>query len=417
MVPANTTALILSGGGARGAYEVGVVAGITEALAHARPTRGPFEVFTGTSVGAVNATYLAAHAHLPDLAIDGLVTQWRELTLDRHLPLDPFGMLGWPRTLPIRLRLRRAKLDAQHLGAHYGRALFDPRPLERLVATGLSWEQLHANVRDGTVRALIIAALDVARGRTTVFGELADGVAHTSSRDPRREFRPERITEDHVLASAAIPMVFPARRIGNAYYCDGGLRFNTPMAPALRLGVDRLVLIALRYAGPPAHRTDALPEYPSPLFLVGKVLNALLLDPVDYDLQVLERLNRLLAALEETVSPAQLAGILRVLEEERGMPYRRVSTLVFRPSEDIGVIAGRFLRRARGRGPRSLLTSLLLRRAAAIGHSVETDLGSFLLFDGEFAAELIALGRRDALSRADEIRAFFAPSLRATPRP
>jgi NTE family protein len=180
------------------------------------------------------------------------------------------------------------------------------------------------------------------------------------------------------------------------------------MAPALRLGVERLVLVALRYAGSPQRKPDALPEYPSPLFLVGKVLNALLLDPVDYDLQVLERLNRVLEVLEETVTPDQLARVMGVLEEERGMAYKRVRTLVFRPSEDIGVLAGRHLREARhGIRLRSRLTSALLRHASAIGHSVETDLGSFLLFDGGYASALIDLGRRDARARAAEIRAFF----------
>jgi len=397
---------VLSGGGARGAYEVGVVAGIVEVLAERTPRRAPFDVFTGTSVGAVNATYLAAHAHRADLGIDGLVAKWSELSLERHLPLDPFGLLGWPRTLGV--RLRRRTLDPATLGAHYGRALFDPRPLEELVSTGLSWQELHANVRNGTVRALVVAALDVARGRTTVFGELSAGTTHVSSRDLRREFRQELITADHVLASAAIPLVFPARRIGGAYYCDGGLRFNTPMAPVLRLGVGRLVLVALRFAGSPQRKPDALPEYPSPLFLVGKVLNALLLDPVDYDLQVLERLNRVLEVLEETVTPDQLARVMGVLEEERGMAYKRVRTLVFRPSEDIGVLAGRHLREARhGIRLRSRLTSALLRHASAIGHSVETDLGSFLLFDGGYASALIDLGRRDARARAAEIRAFF----------
>jgi NTE family protein len=401
-------ALVLSGGGARGAYEVGVMTGIVEVLGLGAEGASPFDVFTGTSVGAINATYLAAHADRADLGVGGLAKTWESLELSRDVRLDPAGLLGWPRNLPFLSRARRARGD---FGEHYGRAMLDPRPLEDIVERTVPWQRLDANVREGVVRALMISALDVAGGRTTLFSHLAEGTHVAPSRDKRRVQREGPITAEHVLASAAIPMLYPARRIGDAYYCDGGLRFNTPISPAIRAGATRLVVVSLLHPDPPASRLrTALPQYPNPMFLLGKVLNALLLDPVDYDLQVLSRLNRLIEALEETLPPSELADVMRVITEERGLHYRHVRTLVFRPSEDIGVLAGEYLREEhpRWRGAAKLVGAAL-RRARDLGQSVETDLGSFLLFDGGFARTLMDLGHRDAKRRADEVRAFFAP--------
>jgi NTE family protein len=405
-------ALVLSGGGARGAYEVGVLAGMAEVLGLGERGAAPFDVFAGTSVGAINATYLAAHADRADLGVGGLVETWESLELSRDLRVDSAALLGLPRSFPFPSwprgeRARRAE--------HYGRALLDPRPLEQIVEKSIPWQRLATNVREGVVRALMVSALDVAGGRTTMFAQLAEGTTVVTSKDKRRVQREGPITSEHVLASAAIPMIYPARRIGDAYYCDGGLRFNTPISPAIRAGSTRLVVVSLLHPNPPASRPrTALAQYPNPLFLLGKVLNALLLDPVDYDLQVLSRLNRLIEVLEQTLAPDEFAEVMRVIEQERGLRYRHVRTLVFRPSEDIGVLAGEYLREEhpRWRGPARLLGSAL-RRARSIGQSVETDLGSFLLFDGGFARVLMDLGHRDATRRADEIRAFF-PELAAT---
>src|SRR5690606_17948761 len=152
---------------------------------------------------------------------------------------------------------------------------------------------------------------------------------------------------DHVLASAAIPVVFPARRIGKFYYCDGGLRSNTPIAPAIRGGADRLVVVSLQrrfptvesYADDPDHTT----AYPSLFFLLGKLVNALLLDSVSYDVEVLNRCNRVVEVLEATLSTEELRRFSQMLVEARGMEYRRLETLLFTPSEDIGQLAGRYI--------------------------------------------------------------------------
>jgi len=239
------TALVLSGGGARGAYEVGVVAGIVEVLRRDMDEVAPFQIFAGTSVGAINATLLASRCHDGDLAVEELVRLWQSLELRKHLRINSLSLLSWPRNLPwLRFRHRTAAHD---IGPRLGRSILDPRSLEDLVSDSIAWPELHRNIRQGTVQALIIAALHIGSGRTTVFAELADNTPFRPSKDPRRIASLKPITADHVLASAAIPMLFPARRIGHTYYCDGGLRFNTPMSPAIRAGAERLVVISLMH--------------------------------------------------------------------------------------------------------------------------------------------------------------------------
>jgi NTE family protein len=391
-----STGIVLSGGGARGAYEAGVVLGIMDVL---EPQAPPFQVLCGTSVGALNATYLAAHAHRADMDAEGLVEQWHSLDVKRHLKLDMRGLLGWKRDFTG---------DGSSLPRLVGRSLLDAGALEQVVQQHVPWDQLHANVAGGLVRAVIVSALHIATGKTMHFAELAPGTTFVNSRDPRRVLNVGPIAEDHVLASAAIPLLFPARRVGSDFFCDGGVRFNTPIAPAIRCGAERLVVISLLSREAPD--TDPTPEsqriqaYNSPIFLIGKVLNALLLDPLRYDLQVLDRFNRLIATLETTLPAEELDAVQRVLSESRGLPYRKIDTLVFRPTRDVG----RMARARAGRLQGSRFSSWLLQRTATLGALWESDLLSFILFDAEFAADLIALGRGDALARAPEIRAFFA---------
>jgi len=384
------TAVVLSGGGARGAYEAGVVAGIVEILRERVNERSPFSIFTGTSVGAINATWLAAHADRSDMAVRGLWDRWRSLDIQEHLRMSP-------------LRFLRVTRDGERLG----RSVVDPTALEALVRTQIPFGRLHRNVDAGIVRALVVAALNIATTKTTMFAEVAPGHRFVPSRDPRRQGRLTRIECSHVLASAAIPLLFPARRIEAEYFCDGGIRFNTPLAPAIRAGANRLLIVSGLHQGElendPDERIRRTAAYPSPIFLLGKVLSALLLDPINYDLRVMQRLDRLWGVLEQTLSADEMSSVERILEETRGVSYRPLQTLVFHPSEDIGEIATRHARRL---GSRSL-SGLMVALSARLRPHLESDLLSFVLFDGRFAAELLSLGRHDAYERADEVLSFF----------
>jgi NTE family protein len=406
LVPATSkTGLVLSGGGMRGAYEVGVIAGILDVL-RPKPGEAPvFRVFSGASVGAINTAYLAANAELADHGIGRLVELWRSLKLADHARLRPFGLTRWPQGLRDKIKLLSGSEGM-------GSSLLDTRAIEVVVRRSIDWDRLHRVIDSGRITALLVAALHVASGRTIMFTEHAPGTTVVPTRDERRATTFERITADHVLASAAIPLLFPARRIGNHYYCDGGLRFNTPIAPAIRAGADRLVVVTVRHSRSPRDIAAVEAAEPtggnlSPVFLVGKLLNALLLDPVQYDLQVLERLNQMIDVLEQTLSTAEFDRVQRVWIQHRGMPYRKLATLVFTPSRDLGEAAGEYMRTGLRTDALSPVARYFLERAVNSSPEGEADWASYLLFDGGFANELISIGHSDALQRRDEVLAFF----------
>lgn len=384
----------------RGAYEAGVLSGVVDVLKLEPSDPAPFRILAGTSVGGLNAAFLAANAHRGDMGVGELVSLWTGLRLSRTLRFRSRALLG--------LLGRRA-----WTGSRATRSLVAPTFLEEIVRERFDWQRLHRNVREGVVKALLIPALEIATGQTTVFAELAPGVELQATTNPRRRAQVETITDQHVLGSTALPLVFPARRIGRHYYCDGGLRFNTPIAPALRCGADRLLVISLKHepeseADVPEPADDEVAEYPSVPFLLGKILNALLLDPVSYDLQVLERFNRLIETLERSLSPAEMDEIARLMTESRGAPYRRIDTLAFSPSRDVGAIATEHARRCLDEtSDLDWLVSSFLKQVASARYERAGDLAAYILFDGRFAADLIDLGRRDVHRRASEVRRFF----------
>lgn len=398
--PGARTGIVLSGGGARGAYQVGVVAGILDVLAERIP-QAAFNVLCGTSVGAINASYFAAHADRHDLGIAGLVEAWRSLKLSVHLRLNLLSFLGLSGMEPA----PEVNLDWRPVPA---RSLVDMIPLADLVSERVPFVRLYDNIDQGIVHALVLTALEIGSGRTTMFVDARPNVEFPPTRDPRRNVRRERIGLEHVLASSALPVLFPPRRIHGEAYCDGGIRFNTPIAPAIRAGADRLVVISLLSEDPAGSTADVPVEvreasYKSPAFILGKVLNALLLDPMHYDLQVLERFNQMLDEFERVLTPEQLAGFHRVVQSDRNMAYRKLRTLVFRPTTDIGALGVEYARSIKPVG----FGARLLHRMASRRAVWQSDLVSFLCFDGGFADELVSLGRREARERANEILEFF----------
>ena len=238
-----------------------------------------------------------------------------------------------------------------------------------------------------------------------------DGTSALSSwaRDPFVVAREARLGPRHALASAAIPFLLPALRVDGSFYCDGGLRLNTPLAPALRLGADRLLIVGLRHVPTPqeeaalaAHRES---NYPTLAYLTGKVLNALLIDHVDHDVDRMTLMNAILEAGARAYGPEFLARVNQAIEGIRGNPYRIVRHVYLQPSRALGLIASECIdRRSGGRGLRSWLGDRLVQFAA---HGIQADLLSYLFFDRGYTEELIALGRRDAEERADDIATLF----------
>jgi NTE family protein len=280
-----------------------------------------------------------------------------------------------------------------------------------VVLSAIPWREIRKNVREGRVDAVCIPATQIGTGRVVVFMETRHRNVPRWTRDPSIIPRPTRLMPTHALASAAIPLLFPAVRVASTYYVDGGLRLNTPLAPALRLGADKVLVVALRQE--PTQAADAtlaeqhIADYGSPLFLFGKVLNALLLDHLDTDLARMHVMNEILTYGEKAYGPDFVDKVNEVALRERGQAFRRIDDLVIRPSADMGRLAGQILMNLSEAQSRSALLRLAARNLTDSDRTPESDLLSYLLFDGEFLAPLTELGYRDAQAREEELAAFF----------
>lgn len=387
--------MVLSGGGARGAYEAGVLAYI---CGHLQGIGVPFDVLTGSSVGAIHAAFLAgALAHpQPQRVMRTLVDQWRAMRLSETVRVHWRWLLTYAvETLLDRPVRRRA--DASN-------SLFDTGFLQRLIVRSVPWQALRRGLRDGVIRGVALPATEVATGRAVVFYDTAPGVPDIDwPHDPNIVGRRQLLGPRHVLASASIPVFFPPVRVGEAVFSDGSLRLNTPLSPALRLGADRLLVLRLRPRSEVVAAVDRSRELliDDPFYLLGKALDALMQDPIDRDLANLRMINELVVRAE-AVSDAALDS---VSSAHRGAPFHVVTPLVLSPSVDLSTEAFAALSRI-DKLPR--LLRRLTRNAETAGPTA-IELFSFLLFDGAFTSRLIDIGYEDARSHHDEIAALLTP--------
>lgn len=401
---------MLSGGGARGAYEAGVLRYLLEELPRrlGRPPR--IDVVTGSSVGAIHACFIAATAHHPEHAGTRLARIWSRLSIGSLASLrtgalvtSPLRALGF--LVPRALRRTGRPLPDRIAG------LLETGPLEALVRRSVDWRRIGANLAAGHLDAVSVAATEIATGRV---------VAFLQSRDPRAGWgqdaslvsRHVELRVEHALASAAIPVLFPAVRVDDTYFADGGIRLNTPLAPALRLGADRVLVIPLRRgAGSDtevALETSRIVSYPNPLFLYGKVLNALLLDHIETDLQRMRAINGILERGERTFGADFLARLDRAAAPARDHPFRKVSDVVVRPSQDLGVLAGELVSAPRAGAAVPTWVRWLQRALGLAGEPFEADLLSYVLFDRLYTAPLVQLGMEDARRQEEELLRFFS---------
>ena len=393
---------VLSGGGSRGAYEAGIIHYLRTDLARRLGRHVPIDIVTGTSVGAINAAFIAATQSDPDAQAAQISAAWRSLRIEQLISLKPGDVLR-----AGRMMLGGEPPPPPPGSFRYG-GLLDTSGLERFVIRSIPWRGIERSMRGGSLQALSVSATHVGTGHTVVFLQTAEPVPREWSRDPFVRHRAARIGPRHVLASAAIPLLFPAVKIGDEYFTDGGLRQNTPMSPAIRLGADRLLLISLKHVAhePKVVEKERVEAYPKPLFLAGKALNALLLDHTEYDLQRMQRINLILEAGHSSFGDKFEQMMNHELVRLRGAPLRRIQAVHIRPSEDIGKIAAHFVRAGRVNVD-GLIARKLIQRLAAGEAANESDLLSYLLFDGDYCAELIELGRKDAARKEDELASLF----------
>lgn len=394
--------LVLAGGAARGAYEAGVLQYLLCEVPRALGRPVPLDVLCGTSVGAVNVCALAAWADEPEGRAARLVRAWTELQLGEVLRPDFREIVAMIGGLA-----GHAPTRMPHEGRRGG--VLEATPLEQLLQKAIPFERIPEHLRAGRLHALSVSTTHVKSGRTVVFIHRREAGLPRWREDPTILPREVRMRESHALASAAIPFLFPAVRIDGEFYCDGGLRQNVPLSPARRLGADGLIVVNPRYIGPRASPQSNLTAepYPGPLFLLGKALNAILLDRIDADIDRLDRINRILDAGTRRYGPEFVRDLNDALGDDPGKGMRPLRAVLIRASQDIGELAGAFVRSAEFRERARGMTARLLRRLGEGEGPSGGDLLSYLLFDGAFARQLIDLGWHDARDRREDICALL----------
>ncbi len=376
-------ALVLTGGGARGAYQVGFL----RYLASRYPDLSP-GILTGVSAGGIIATHLASREGTFGASVAELTALWRDLHMPDVFRVNPLDLGSHVAQWGLRL------VGGGMPGSAHARSLVDTTPLrellmETLAATpGGEIPAIARRLRARTLDALALTASSYSTGQSVTWVQNREGCGLLTWEQPHRTSVVGSLRVDHVLASSALPFFFPAIEIDGAWYGDGGIRLAAPLSPAIHLGARRIIAVSTRY---PRTRREAdrpaVQGYPPPAQVAGVLLNAIFLDLLDADALQLERINALIDRL-----PAASAGGLR-----------HVDLLVLRPSRDLGRLANEF-EVDLPRGFRFLVRGLGSRETRS------NDMLSLLMFQPEYLARLIELGEADARARAADIDAFLHPA-------
>jgi NTE family protein len=372
--------VVLSGGGARAAYQIGVLRGVARILDRAAPL--PFPIISGTSAGAINAAALAVNANNFRRGIARLLRLWRNIEVGNVykaelLTVSTHGM-RWLASVLWGLR-----------GPRRAASMLDNAPLRMLLKRTLDLTAIARRIQSGQLRALAINATSLTTGTAMTFYQGDAAIAPW--RRTRREGVAASISFDHLLASTAIPFIFPAARVANDYYADGSMRQIAPLSPALHLGAKRILVVAVgQFAGqvPTAQQRSHALRYPSFAQIAGNALSSIFLDNLGADLERMQRLNNAL-------------DLVPLEQQLRHTEFAHVDALVVAPSRDLGQMAVRHADRL-PRGVRYLL------RGLGSTEGTGANLLSYLLFDRHYCRELLALGYADALARRDEIAAFLS---------
>jgi NTE family protein len=370
-------ALVMGGGGARGAYQVGLL----RHLARKYPTlRLP--ILTGVSAGALNVAHLAQHTGTFLEAVTSLERLWRSLSPEQVYRVDPPALLGNLGRWGVRLVSGGTVVETQTRG------LVDTAPLRTFLLRALNPQDgvlagIDQNIAQGKLRAVALSTTDYGTGQSIVW---MHGRNIDEWERPKRRSVATRLTVDHVMGSSALPFFFPAVKIEDSWHGDGGIRQTAPLSPALHLGAHKILAISTRYDRSQAEANSPLIRgYPPPAQVLSILYNAIFLDLIDQDVLRLEKMNWVLRKL-----PA---------EERAGM--RVVNILVLRPSRDLGKLSREY---------EPLLPGFFrfVTRGLGTRQTASPDILSLLMFQADYLGRLIELGEADADARADEIAEFVS---------
>jgi NTE family protein len=366
--------LVLTGGGARAAYQVGVIKAVRDILGS--PKKNPFPILCGTSAGAINAASLAAQADDFNAAVATLLERWEKMRCSKIYRTDSWSIF----------KSGARWLSSMMLVSHRNPvSLLDNTPLRNMLGASLSFERIQENIDSGALYAVCVTASGYTSGQSVSFFQGGSGLEGWERN--QRIGAAVTMQLDYLLASSALPFIFPAVKVHREYFGDGSMRQIAPVSPALHLGADRVLVVGTgRQSVEQARARSNI--YPSLAQIAGHALNSIFLDSLMVDIERLQRINRTLEAI-----PAETRA-------SGSVPLRPIKVLFIAPSQPIERVAARFLHEL----PRSV--RFLLRPTGALSRS-GSNLASYLLFEEPFCRALIDLGYQDTLEREADVRSFF----------
>mgnify|MGYP003384298705 FL=1 len=368
--------LVLSGGGARAAYQVGVL----KAICRLMPTdsKNPFQIISGTSAGAINAVALASYAGHYKLGIKSLENIWKNFTSDQVYRTDVKGVLGSSSKFLLNTLFGYKAGDPV--------SLLDNAPLKRLLNKVVLYENIQKAIDNKDLHAISVTASGYASGESVSFFQ-----AHNSIKNWQRLRRiglRSRINVDHLLASSAIPAVFPAIQINREFFGDGAIRQLAPISPALHMGAEKVLVIGVSGEAHKRKQRETMKSYPSMAKIMNHMFNAAFLDSMESDVERLTRINSTLNKIPDQVLISE------------GITLKPIEILEISPSESIDDIAARHSREL----PKSLRIFL---KGSGTTHKSGSGVLSYLLFEKGFCRDLIQHGYDDAMKRKEDILKFF----------
>ena len=374
--------LVLTGGGARAAFQVGVVKAVRDILGN--PAKNPFPILCGTSAGAINAATLAVYAEDFSRGVANLLEVWESMRCSRIYRTDPWHIMkSGARWLSAVMLLSR----------HNPVSLLDNGPLAQMLAKSLDFQRIQAHIDAGALYAVCVTASGYTTGQSVSFFQGGSGLEGWERN--QRIGAAVTLKLEYLLASAALPFIFPAVKVHREYFGDGSMRQIAPVSPALHLGADRVLIVGTgRQAAVEQSRVRSN-VYPSLAQIAGHALNSIFLDSLMVDIERLERINRTV----KLVPQEQLS--------QSGLQLRPVKVLFITPSQPLERIAARFIHEL------PATVRFILRPTGALNRS-GSNLASYLLFEEPFCRALVDLGYQDTMARETEVRAFFdSPEERA----
>jgi NTE family protein len=369
-------ALVLTGGGARAAYQVGVLSAISKFMP--RNHGIPFPILSGTSAGAINTTSLACYASCFQLSVKKLEWAWKNFNISNIYHSDPinvFSHIG---------RGMLASFQADY-ASKTPRSLLNNAPLRSLLNNILDFNRIDNNISRGYLSAVSITASSYSTGDSISFYQ-SDGQIPSWSR-AKRSGEVSQLNTEHLMASAAIPMIFPSVKIKNQHFGDGSVHQLSPLSPAIHLGAKKIFVIGVDQPKEPLHANENNPHPPSSATVAGHLLDSIFADTMHSDLERMARINQTLKLIST-----------QHRKENEGLKH--IDTFVINPSHDFNSIATQYYHDLP-------LPIRILLRGAGIGNDSESSIVSYLLFEKNFCSELIRLGFADAMAKEESIRAFL----------